>query len=308
MAKYLRGTTVKCEITVTNAAGAEVDPTTMSLVIYDPTGTTDTTKAIGDLTKTSTGVYYYNFAVPADAMYGDWRYEYTPANVSGESTVVTTYFFVDETDTSLYCSVMDGYRKAGITSSVISEGDMADHIREACGEVDTLMGRSFKSTQSATEWHDIEELDEDDRIKTLFLDKRPIQSITSLISYDKSSTIVKTWSSSDYWVDLDIGTIRLRTQEFAQQNNRVKVIYTYGYATVPVNIRNLVGNIAAMRAITQQIGGTYDDVTSYSLPSGVSIGVGEPYTNMREALTRLEKANTEILKAIGVLKTSILVI
>ena len=307
MAKYLRASTVKCEISVTDVDGA-IDPTTMPLVIYDPLGVANTTKAIGDLTRTALGVYYYNFAVPADAAYGDWRYEFVPANASEEGTVITTYFFVDETDTSLYCSVMDGYRKAGIGNSVIGEGDMADHIKEAGKEIDTLMGRSFKNSQSVTEWHDIEELDEDDRIKIIFLDKRPIQSITSMVSYDKTDTAVITWTSDDYWVDLDIGTIRLKTDEFAQQNHRVKVIYTYGYVTVPTNIRNLVGNIAAMRAITQQIGGTYDDVTSYSLPSGVSIGVGEPYTNMREALTRLEKANTEILKAIGVLKTSVLVI
>lgn len=307
MTKYLRGSKIECKTTVKDSSENVTNPSTLSLEIIDPIGTIIVTKVIGDLTKESTGIYTYLYSIPSDALYGDWQYKFTATTT--ESTIVNaSYFTIDAFDSSLDCSILDVYRKAGVDSSVISNEDVADHILEAGAEVNTLMGRSFKNAQSVTEWHDIEELDEDDRIKIIFLDKRPIQSITSMVSYDKTDTAVITWTSDDYWIDLDIGTIRLKTKEFAQQNHRVKIVYTYGYEIVPTNIKNLVGNIAAMRIITQQIGGTYDDVTSYSLPSGVSIGVGEPYTNMREALTRLEKANTEILKAIGVLKTSVLVI
>lgn len=307
MTKYLRGSKIECKTTIKDGDDNVINPSALSLEIIDPTGTVIETKAIGDLTKESTGVYTYLYSITSDAIYGDWQYKFTATTT--ESTIVNAnYFTIDAFDSSLYCSVLDVYRKAGIDSNVISNEDVADHILEAGAEVDILMGRSFKNAQSTTEWHDIEELDEDDRIRTIFLDKRPVQSITSMVSYDKTDSVIETWTSDDYWIDLDIGTIRLKTKEFAQQNHRVKIVYTYGYEVIPTNIRNLVGNIAAMRIITQQIGGTYDDVTSYSLPSGVSIGVGEPYTNMREALTRLEKANTEILQAIGVLKTLVLVI
>ena len=307
MTKYLRGSKIECKTTIKDGDDNVINPSALSLEIIDPTGIVIETKAIGDLTKELTGVYTYLYSITSDAIYGDWQYKFTATTT--ESTIVNAnYFTIDAFDSSLYCSVLDVYRKAGIDSNVISNEDVADHILEAGAEVDILMGRSFKNAQSTTEWHDIEELDEDDRIRTIFLDKRPVQSITSMVSYDKTDSVIETWTSDDYWIDLDIGTIRLKTKEFAQQNHRVKIVYTYGYEVIPTNIRNLVGNIAAMRIITQQIGGTYDDVTSYSLPSGVSIGVGEPYTNMREALTRLEKANTEILQAIGVLKTLVLVI
>lgn len=307
MTKYMRGSKIECKTTIKDSSGTVTDPTTLALEIIDVVGTVIETKAIGDLTKESTGIYTYLYSIPTDAAYGDWQYKFTAATT--ESTVVdANYFTIDAFDSGLYCSILDVYRKAGIDSTVISNEDVADHILDADAEIDTMFGKSFGDAQSVTEWKDIENVDQDDEIRELYLDKRPIQTITSLESYNQSDTLVKTWSSDDYWTDLDIGRIRLKSAEFTQQNHRVKVVYTYGYSTVPTNIRNLAGTIAGMRTIIQQIGGTYDDVTSYSLPSGVSIGVGEPYTNMRETITRLEKEKDRLLKAIGTLRTTILVV
>lgn len=311
MAKYLRASTVKCEISVTDVNGA-IDPTTMPLVIYDPLGVANTTKVIGDLTKTALGVYYYNFAVPADATYGDWRYEFVPTNASGEGTVVTTYFYVDETDTSLWCSFMDVYRRAGISNSVISEGDVADAIRDSMAEVEELHGKSYNNTQSKTEWFDtlnddVESI-ESNPIDTLFLAFRPVQSITSVAEYDTSNNLVKTWTSDEYWIDLDMGILSLIDNTFVNQRHRVKVVYTYGYITPPRKITKLVSIISAMSILIQQMGGTYDDVTSYSLPTGVSIGVGEPYMNMRTAIGELEKELKRTIDTIGLQKDNSVVI
>jgi len=207
-----------------------------------------------------------------------------------------------------YCVAADVYRKAGITSDVISEADVALEITDADAEIDKMYQKSFNDATEVTEWHDIEDLDEDEQISILFLDKRPVQSTTSMESYDVNGSLVITWTSDDYWLDAKMGRIRLRTKEFVQQNHRIKAVYDYGYDSVPQEIESLSAMITGMRAIIHQIGGTYDDVTSYSLPSGVSIGVGEPYTNMREALTRLDKQKEQLLASIGQLRTSLLVV
>lgn len=209
----------------------------------------------------------------------------------------------------LYCTPDDVYNlKAGIDSTVISEVNVRRAIELTDSMLDEHYGKSFLDGTSVTEWLDIEDIDEDDEITTIFLEKRPVQSLTSLVSYNTSDEIAKTWATSDYWLDTKLGRLRLRTKEFSHQNRRVKVVYTYGYSSVPTNIRNLSATITAMTVLIIQMGGTYDDVTSYTLPSGVSIGVGEPYMNMRTAIDKLEKERDFILKSIGQLKQSVYII
>ena len=297
MTKYRRGEKIECKTTILDKDGNAQDATTLALVIYDPDGTANTTKAIGALTRESEGVYYYIFTIPVDAAYGEWSYAFTPTTTTAKIEDYK-YFTVDAFDSGLYCTTLDVYRKAGIDSTVIGEGDVADFIKESDGEIRAMYQKSFANATTETEWIDIENLDEDEDIDTIFLDKRPVQSITSLESYDTGGTLITTWESSDYWLDSGMGRIRLTSKTFAHQNHRVKVVYTYGYTAVPTNIAALSATISGMRIIIQQIGGTYNDVTTYSLPSGVSIGVGEPYTNMRETVSRLEKEKDRLIKAI----------
>lgn len=207
-----------------------------------------------------------------------------------------------------YCTSADVYRKAGIDSSVVSVDSVNAEIVWSDAQIDKMFQKSFFSSQSVTEWHDVDDLDEDEVIDDIFLDKRPVQSITSLESYDKTSTLVETWTASDYWLDEDIGRIRLRTAEFAHQKMRVKCVYTYGYSSVPIEIQELSAVITAMKLLIIQIGGTYDDVTSYSLPSGVSISVGEPYMNMTRSIEKLDKERKELIKSIGQLRTTLVVV
>ena len=198
--------------------------------------------------------------------------------------------------------------KAGVDSTVIGEGDVADFIKESDAEIRAMYQKLFANATTETEWIDIENLDEDEDIDAIFLDNRPVQSITSLESYDTSGTLITTWTASDYWLDSGMGRIRLVSKTFAHQNHRVKVVYTYGYTTVPTNIAALSATISTMRVLIKQIGGTYDDVTSYSLPSGVTIGVGEPYMNMTRAIEKLKDEKDRLINAIGQLRTSTLVI
>lgn len=207
-----------------------------------------------------------------------------------------------------YTTSDDVYRKAGIDSTVISVDDVNLFIAESDAEIDAMYQKSFANATTETEWIDIENLDEDEEIDTIFLDKRPVQSITSLESYDTGGTLITTWETSDYWLDSGMGRIRLVSKTFAQQNHRVKAVYTYGYTAVPTNIAALSATISGMRVLIHQIGGMYDEVTSYSLPSGVSVSVGEPYVSMIRNIEKMKDEKDRLIKAIGQLRTNTLVI
>ena len=166
MTKYRRGEKTECKTTILNKDGNPQDATTLVLVVYEPDGTANTTKAIGDLTRESEGVYYYIFTIPADAAYGDWSYAFTPSTALAKIEDYK-YFTVDDFDSGLYCTTMDVYRKAGIDSTVINEGDVADFIKESDAEIRAMYQKSFGNAQTETEWIDIETLDEDEDIELL---------------------------------------------------------------------------------------------------------------------------------------------
>lgn len=76
----------------------------------------------------------------------------------------------------------------------------------------------------------------------------------------------------------------------------VNLKYIYGVYPLPRIIKRLCVLLAAMRTLTAQIAGTYDDFTSISLPH-LSGSKGEPYTNIRESVTRFQH---EVKTIIGV--------
>ena len=212
----------------------------------------------------------------------------------------------------MLCDIADAYRRAGINSSVVSEDDVGQMIVDASGEVEERYGRSFGGTTSTTEWKDFDrppgETFSPGERNIIFLDKRPITAITSIKVYDTASILVETLTASDYWLYGDEGYIVLRDRTVAEQRRRLEVVYVHGYVSVPRIIRKLVSQTAAIMILVAQMGGTYDDVTSYSLPTGVSIGVGEPYMNMFKTLEMLKADVQQTIDTIGRLKTNSVVI
>ena len=71
-------------------------------------------------------------------------------------------------------------------------------------------------------------------------------------------------------------------------NNTPQLIdleYIYGVYPMPRIIKRLCILLASIRTLTAQISGTYDDFTSVNLPGGFTGSKGEPYMNIREAVT-----------------------
>lgn len=186
-----------------------------------------------------------------------------------------------------YTTTDDVYRITGINTNQVSAADVAQHILEGQAQVDRIFKTTFETNQ-------ITETKDGTGTKEIFVRFYPIVSLDA-VTIDGTSV-----TTTD--VDIYTDTGKLRLQDDAEvsiwkntQPLQNVIQYTYGYDydfTTPANtpdayfIRKLTSIIVGMMALAEQIGGTFDDVTSYSIPD-FTASKGEPFTNIRETLTRL---------------------
>jgi hypothetical protein len=125
----------------------------------------------------------------------------------------------------------------------------------------------------------------------LHLRKFPVVQVDSLTINDTAIT------SSDYFFYKDIGKLSLKNTSpellFGTGNteeDRQGVIITYWYGVLAENRRGLVDIpqhikrfctvVAGLKALTYQVGGTYDTPSTWSLPE-MSSSLGQAYQNIR---------------------------
>jgi hypothetical protein len=228
--------------------------------------------------------------------------------VSGANTDVQKgQFKVRDPERRLYTQPAYVYSRAGQDENFVSEKDVNYFIVEAMGEVDAMMGKNYDYSTSVTEWFDTSQPNQNTKVEKLFLGKRPIRTMTSVEEYDTNGDLVETYTSDDYYIDLDTGMLGLYTEEFEHQARRVKIVYSYGYNSIPANIQQLTTVFAALKVLLAHIGGSTDDVTSFSA-CGISMGVGEPYTASARGIELLTKEKDRLIAAIGRQRTSIYIV
>ena len=302
-----RGETVRIHNTYTNTAGTAVDPDSIELKIYDPSGTLDTTVVYpGTIVQSATGVYYYDYDIASDADLGWWLNKWT-AVFGTQEDVTKGQIYVRNPEEKLYCTPDMVYLRAGQDENFVARADVNYYIREAMAEVDSLMGKNYNYSTSATEWFNTEEPDQNTEVTKLFLRYTPIRAITSLEEYDTNGDAVATYSGDDYYIDLNTGMLGLYTEEFEHQARRVKTVYTYGHDTVPINIQQLTTVFATLKVLLNHIGNSVDDVTSFS-----AAGLSLCFTGDMELLTAdgyktfesLEDKNIEIINKDGIISQS----
>lgn len=180
-------------------------------------------------------------------------------------------------------TVTDVYRMCGLPSdgSVITDNDIMMHLEAA----ESLVEERYIGTCLQPNGRQVTETYDGDGTDTLFLNNYPLRSVDSLTINSTSITTSLLW----FWEST--GKIKLKTTAevttfLDTYPQLVSITYTYGRDAKQYEI-DFIAGIAAMRVLTQQIGGTFDDVTSFQLPE-MSGSLGEPYTNIREALARLD--------------------
>lgn len=110
-------------------AQSYTDPSTVSLSIYNNCGEELVSNAA--MTKSDTGIYYYNYLIPADARFGEYEIKVTASNVTDTiSTIYKDKFYVLP-----WNAIYEVRRYSGITSEKsISNHDIAAIIWEAYKE------------------------------------------------------------------------------------------------------------------------------------------------------------------------------
>jgi len=124
---------------------------------------------------------------------------------------------------------------------------------------------------------------------TMFVKKHPLFSLSSLTIAETSIT-----TSNVYQYDTQGKLVLSKDAEMQYFSNSYpqQVTMSYYYGVRPDSrykslIKDFTASITAMMALVHQIGGTFDDVTSYSFPE-FNASKGEPYTNIREAWLKTE--------------------
>lgn len=106
-------------------------------------------------------------------------------------------------------------------------------------------------------------------------------------------------AATDYYLYQSEGVVRLATGGTASyftatEPQNVEVTYHYGVLPekkhrefdIPRDIKRLTANIAALKTLVQQMGGTYDQLSSFTLPN-LTATVGQQYINIEGTVARL---------------------
>ena len=299
--EYQAGESIRFTNEYADSDEADYDPDTIEIKVYDPLGVLKktVTYVAAEIIKDSIGHYYYDYLIPSDGAVGMWDARWTAT--SGSQPVIDPgQFVVAPVDLKLYCTAEQAISRAGMdpTNSGVTLAETRDFVRGAMGEIDQLHQRTYSYDNDVTEWFDTQQSDRNVAIDTIFLDSRPVLSVTSVVEYNVNNALVKTHSSDDYWVDLETGRIILTDNEFSHQPHRIKVVYKSGYAQVPAEISALAAVMAGLSVLDSAIGGSTSDVTNYTV-GGMSVAIGETYAVMRVAREKLEMTYKRMTKNIG---------
>lgn len=211
-----------------------------------------------------------------------------------DSTVTTS------TDTTLVDTVQEWTENSWINYAVyIYKGTGEGQIREILSnDSNTLTVDEWDTAPDDTSKYIITYLNkrttyyDGTNFKHLFVDEYPIVQIDSL---EIDGVAV---DSDNYYVYNDIGKITLDTGTYTSFFYRhplgVKVVHHYGVLPIlkhsrfdiPREIREFTGLLAALKIIVEQMGGTYNRMSSWTLPN-FSGTIGQQYINIEGTAKRI---------------------
>lgn len=230
--------------------------------------------------------------------------------------------------TPIYTSVAQVQAKTALTNSEVdltNDDIVRATIQDAELEVELITGRKFTDANAATEYLNGPKRDvigiTGNKATSIRVSKYPIQSLTTFITLNVDGTTATTYgtlsaaqvtagtfSTTDYWLDTAIdpltgstvpsGRIILKTDVFQPGVQNIKAVYTYGYPTVPVDIRDLATCLAAMRVWIRFMSGSYNRLDSYSIPQQ-NVSKGDFYDRAMKAIAQYKEEAERLLNRVG---------
>lgn len=304
MSEYIINETIRINCTYTDIAGDLYDPTTISLKIFDPSGSLlkTVTYADAEIIKSGVGIYYYDYKITGNVGYYITHWIGT---ADGFDDVSEDQFYANKIQNKLYISVQDVKDALMVSGITMDDSIIKRQISLAMAEVDTIMGRSFNNETDYTEWFDTLTKNPNNGIDQLFLSKLPVQSITSVKEYNKGS-LTKTYESDDYYLS-DNFLVQLYQGSFYKGLHAIEVKYTFGYDAVPLKISMLTSIITQIIVMREYMIGQDNAITGFSIPDISQIQVGETYVSTERALAGLNKQKDLLITEIGNLKNDVFI-
>lgn len=181
----------------------------------------------------------------------------------------------------------------------ITVSDLYRWIGDVSRNIDNLTENLFGRTETFETFHSSKYLNVS---KTFDIGKKNITN--EEISF-RNSISAATFTAINFGFDYDIvpesGRVYLyRFPVITPRRIRdIKVTGTYGQLTIPDNVRQLTEVLSAIRIFVHLTGGSFDDVTSYTLGE-YSESLGEPFTNLRETIKMLEVEKKRLMQLTGI--------
>lgn len=184
------------------------------------------------------------------------------------------------------------FLKTTFTSSTVpSDTTVAQWITDVDSEVDNLVGTTFTSTEE-TEIFDLRQFS--DRV---LLSKYPVISVTSAEYNNKAAGGTEyspVWAAFDNFRNNDS---LVKYDKQLQGDQMVKVVYNYGYATVPSEVKHLATLLVVKKALSSD---SYAKNSTSSLsigPLSITKNIGASTfvnidANIKETLRRIGKYTT----------------
>jgi len=197
---------------------------------------------------------------------------------------------------SLYTDVQ---ARTGLSNTQVPNATTTIHITEADAEIDLLTGRKWDNTGTTTEYLDGAKKDiTDTKSTSLLLRNYPVIAVSSFLELDIDGNTVTTFTSSDYWLDSEIGKISLKELDITPGTRNYKVAYTYGTASTPQYIKTLSTLLAGIRDWIYFLGGNYNFLNNYSLPE-ISFGKGDFYQRGQQMINSMQEEANRLFDRVG---------
>lgn len=224
-----------------------------------------------------------------------------------------------------YTSVQYVQAKSGLTQKEFDFGNdynIRATIEDAESEIELVTGRMFTSGNSVTDFISFKRRDILDNQRTNFrLQNYPVQSVTQMLSLNSDGTTAKTYTTltaaqvtagtfqnTDFWLETSFdelsratmgnGRVILKSDAFDQSTAKIQITYTYGYAAVPVVVRDLATCLAAIRVWIQFMGGSYNRLNEYEIPQQYA-NKGNFYSRAKDNIAVLTKEAERLYERIG---------
>ena len=244
-----------------------------------------------------------------------WKFQYKTSGTPVDIYVISDYIV----PTANYGSIAQVYEMSGLTVNEVANSMIAQGLQDSEEFLDNYFGRSFLNSQSVTEYFDTyddwSQTIEGVQTGTLFLRYRPVQSISSMEEYDTNDTLVQSYTSDKYFLYEAIGQIVMRpsaistlgVNTFVNQRKRVKIVYTYGYSSVPGWLKQLSNLLASVYALTYFHGLKWEAPSSVGLPN-LSSSIGSIPQNVKGTIELLGARYDALIKSQGRMKDDIAII